>query len=165
MSRIPSLLFCALALAFPIAAQREPAPKRARGAKTPTIAFCKLIEQPRLYDNRVVRTEAISAVGMESQVLYDPRCSTAETRTWVVSAASVGESNREVSKVYYALLFDKENNRYPVGRSGRARAMLVGRFEASDKNGYGHLNQYRFQFVIMRIEKAERVADDVPYWP
>lgn len=141
-------------------------PKIAAEEKNPpTVAFCELIKHPELYDNRIVRTQAISAIGFESQVIYDPQCSTKETRVWAGSAESSVKSNEEAPKIYFALLYEKNPQRYPLGRSGRARATLVGRFEASKADGYGHLNQYRFQFGIMRIEKAEKVADDVPNWP
>jgi hypothetical protein len=160
------LLLCATALVVAgDAQQRRPKPRIKPSAKVPTVAFCKLITHPQLYDKRIVRTEAVSAIGMESQVLYDPQCSTAETRVWVIHDAAWEKQDKKLQAAYFALLFDENNNRIPRGRSGRARVVLTGRFEASNKNGYGHLNQYRFQFAIMGIEKVERVPEDVPYWP
>jgi hypothetical protein len=159
------LLLCALLLAVSVEAQRRRKPGIKPSSKTATIAFCELISHPELYDKRVVRTEAISAIGIESAVLYDPQCSTEETRTWVTHDAAWSKADKKLLMAYNALLFDENNGRVPRGHSGRARAVLIGRFEASDKNGYGHLNQYRFQFVIMGIEKVESVPEDVPNWP
>lgn len=159
------LLLCATALVVTGDAQRRHKPRIKPSSKVPTVAFCELISHPELYDKKVVRTEAISAVGIESQVLYDPQCSTAETRVWVTQDAAWEKADKKLQAAYLALLFDENNNRIPRGRSGRAKAVLTGRLEASNKNGYGHLNQYRFQFVIMGIEKVEKVPEDVPYWP
>ncbi len=159
------LLLCATPLVVTGDAQRKRKPGIKPSSKVPLVAFCELISHPKLYDKRIVRTEAISAVGVESQVLYDPQCSTAETRVWVTQDAAWEKADKKLQAAYLALLFDENNNRIPRGRSGRAKAVLIGRLEASNKNGYGHLNQYRFQFVIMGIEKVERVPEDVPYWP
>lgn len=160
---ISVLLLCATALAVGEDAQRRRKPKIK--SKVTTVAFCELISHPELYSKKIVRTEAISAIGIESQVLYDPQCSTKETRTWVTQDAAWEKADKKLQKAYFDLLFDENNNRIPRGRSGRAKVVLIGRLEASNKNGYGHLNQYRFQFVIMGIEKVERVPEDVPYWP
>lgn len=159
------LLLCATPLAVTGDAQRRHKPRIKPSSKVLTVAFCELISHPELYDKRVVRTEAISAIGVESQVLYDPQCSTAETRVWVIHDSAWEKADKKLQAAYFALLFDENNNRIPRGRSGRAKAVLIGRLEASNKDGYGHLNQYRFQFAIMGIEKVERVPEDVPYWP
>lgn len=159
------LLFCATMLVVTSYAQRRHKPRIKPSSKVPFVAFCELISHPELYDKRVVRTEAISAIGVESQVLYDPQCSTEETRVWVIHDPAWEKADKKLQAAYFALLFDENNNRIPLGHSGRAKAVLVGRLEASNKDGYGHLNQYRFQFAIMGIEKVERVPEDVPYWP
>ncbi|MBA2731972.1 MAG: hypothetical protein H0U54_03660 [Acidobacteria bacterium] len=162
---VGTLMLCAMALAASGEAQRKHKPGIKPSSKTLTVAFCDLIRHPELYNKKVVRTEAISAIGIESQVLYDPQCSTEETRTWVIHDPAWEKADKKLQAAYFALLFDKNNNRIPRGRSGRARVVLKGRLEASNKDGYGHLNQYRFQFAIMGIEKVERVPEDVPYWP
>lgn len=159
------LLLCATVFAATGQPQRKDKPRIKSASKTKTVAFCELIAHPELYDKRIVRTQVISAVGVESQVLYDPQCSTRETRTWATQGAAWSKADKKLQAAYLALLFDENNGRFPRGRSGRAKAILIGRFEASNKNGYGHLNQYRFQFSIMGIEKVEPVPADVPYWP
>jgi|GEM_PF-1969118 len=162
---IGTLLLCAFALPLTGDAQRRRKPKGRPTPATPTVAFCELIRHPQRYDNHVVRTEAISAIGVESAVLYDPQCSTAETRVWVTHDSAWSLADKKLQTAYNNLLYDENNGRIPRGHSGRARAVLVGRFEASNKDGYGHLNQYRFQFVIMNLEKVEKVGEDIPYWP
>jgi hypothetical protein len=165
-SVVSILLLCATLFAATIEAQRRRKPQIKPSSKTvTTVAFCELISHPQLYDKRVVRTEAISAIGVESAVLYDPQCSTDVSRTWVTNDAAWEKADKKLQTAYLDLLFDENNGRFPRGRSGRAKVVLIGRFEASNKNGYGHLNQYRFQFAIMGIEKVERVPEDVPYWP
>lgn len=160
-----ALLMCATVLAVSGDAQRRRRPPVKSPSKSQRVAFCELISHPERYDGRIIRTEAISAIGVESAVVYDPQCSTGETRTWVTHDAAWAKADKKLQTAYNNLLYDENNGRIPRGRSGRARAVLVGRFEASNKDGYGHLNQYRFQFVIMGIERVEKVADDVPYWP
>lgn len=163
---IGGLLLCAILFAATADAQRRRKPPIKPASKTvTTVAFCELISHPELYDKRVVRTQAISAIGVESAVLYDPQCSKEETRTWVTHDAAWEKADKKLQKAYLDLLFDENNGRFPRGHSGRAKAVLTGRFESSNKNGYGHLNQYRFQFAIMGIEKVESVPEDVPYWP
>ena len=164
-SIIGVLLLCAMVFAATGEAQRKRKPQVKPVSKTPTVAFCELIRHPERYDKRLVRTEAISAIGVESAVLYDPQCSTEGTRTWVTYDDGWEKADKKLQKAYLDLLYDENNGRIPRGHSGRAKVVLVGRFEASNKNGYGHLNQYRFQFSMMGIEKVERVPEDVPYWP
>jgi hypothetical protein len=162
---IGTLLLCVFAFPMTGNAQHRRKPKSRPILSTPTVAFCELVSHPQRYDKRVVRTEAISAIGIESAVLYDPQCSTEETRAWVTYDSAWSKTDQKLRTAYNNLLSDENNGRIPRGHSGRARAVLVGRFEASDKNGYGHLNQYRFQFVIMNLEKVEKVGEDIPYWP
>jgi hypothetical protein len=128
---------------------------------TPTVAFCDLVRDPNRHDGQVVRTEAIVAVGFEVAILYDPKCGDSEKRAWYDFDQSSYQPDEKGWKSLRELLFpaSKERARH---YSGRAKATMVGRFDASDKNGYGHLNQYHFQFTIMRVERAEAVPSDVP---
>ena len=127
----------------------------------PTVAFCDLVRDPARYDGKVVHTEAIVAVGFEVGIIYDPKCGDSEKRVWYDFDMSTYNENEKGWKALRQLLFPKSEEQH--GRyTGRAKATMIGRFDASDKNGYGHLNQYHFKFTIKRVERAEAVPSSVP---
>jgi len=162
---ILAVLLCSLVLALlacstqtarsniPAGGEKQPADN------PPTVAFCDLVGDPGRYDGKVVRTQAIISVGFEVAIVYDPKCGDREKRAWYDFDQSTYEPEEKGWKALRNLLFSKEGK----GRSrNRARTMMVGRLNGSNQNGYGHLNQYHYQFTIMHIDKAEAVADDVP---
>jgi len=79
--------------------------------------------------------------------------------------------NATVEAPKWTLKFENDQARevleplLPVGkgRTGRANATVVGRFEGPNKEGYGHLNSLPFRFVIIAVEKAGAVPPDVPW--
>lgn len=120
-----------------------------------TVAFCDLVSSPQLYNQKIVRTEAIAAVmTFEVALLYDPKCNRKDA--WM----DYEYDNDQASEVTDALL------RRNFGRNETRRAYVtaVGRFNGPSKEGYGHLNSFRLHFVVMTVEKAEAVPPDVP-WP
>lgn len=116
---------------------------------TPTVALCELVHNPKQFDNKTVRTQAIFFVDSESQALYDPACDNKDTAMWAEYDVSYTFSDEEVKRKLSNLLCQTK----PCP-SGEAHVTIVGRFEDSNGNGYGHLNGYRFRFVIMRVEQA-----------
>ena len=119
------------------------------------VSFCDLASNPDQYNQKVVRTDAIAAVmTFEVAFLYDPKCNTKDA--WI----DYEFENDQAFEVTDSLLsrdFGKNTIR-------RAHLTLVGRLRGPSKEGYGHLNTHRLQFLIMAVEKAEPVASDVP-WP
>lgn len=130
-------------------------------ADPPTVAFCDLVGDPNRYDGKVVRTQAVVAVGFEVGIVYDPKCGDREKRAWYDFDQATYQPDEKGWKALRGLLFPESKEGSGHYR-GRARATMVGRFDASAKNGYGHLNQYHFLFTIMRVEKAEAVPSDLP---
>jgi hypothetical protein len=128
---------------------------------TPAVDFCDLVRSPSRYDGKVVRTEAIVAVGFEIAIVYDPKCGDHNKRAWYTFDESSYQPDEKGWKSLRELLFPSSNQR-SGHYNGRAKATMVGRFDASDKNGYGHMNSCRFQFTIMRVERVQAVPSDVP---
>lgn len=48
------------------------------------------------------------------------------------------------------------------GKISKANVTIVGRFYGPNKEGYGHLNGYRFEFLIMKAEEAEPTPSEEP---
>lgn len=122
------------------------------------ISFCDLVHNPDLYNQRVVRTEATMVIGYEQSYLYDLACNSRATWSWVESDYPYGSSS-EAQKLLDNLLNQKE-----AQGAGRAKVTIVGRFDASPGKRYGHLDQFRSQFTIMRVERVEPVVTALP-WP
>lgn len=122
------------------------------------ISFCDLVRQPNLYNQRVVRTEAIMIVGYEQSYLYDPACNSADTWSW----AERGETYKSIPET--EALLDSLLNQEDGQGARRARVTIVGRLDASPGKRYGHLDQFRSQFLITHIERVEQLAGNVP-WP
>lgn len=49
--------------------------------KAPTVSFCELVKHPELYQNKVIRTQAIFHGDRENEMLYDSRCPDKDTFT------------------------------------------------------------------------------------
>lgn len=138
-----------------------------------TIAFCEVVQNPDSYDGRKIRVRAILDVGPEQQRLYDPECMGDKTSTWVEFDGAHKQSSAEVRQQLEKIL----------DADGRAFVVVVGRFDGPRKfevpegidpklaeflkqanSRYGHLNGYRFQFVIVSVEQVEPVPADVPWF-
>src|SRR5215204_593479 len=53
-----------------------------------SVIFCDLISSPELYNNKIVRTQAIAVATSELSFLYDPQCNRDEPWTTCNSTAS-----------------------------------------------------------------------------
>lgn len=115
----------------------------------PTVGFCDLVDNPEKHNNQVVRTTAIFYRDRENSVLYSAQCNDTKKDAWADFDPSNDYSEESVKKNFNdALCISK-----PCP-SGKATVIVVGRFEGPSQEGYGHLNGYRFRFVIMRIVSA-----------
>lgn len=122
-------------------------------AKAPLVGFCELINKPEQYNDKVVRTEAILYSDRENGALYSSECNDTKKDTWADFDASYDYSEESVKNKFKEVLCP----RAPCP-SGKAKVTVVGRFEGPSQQGYGHLNAYRFRFLIMRIIIAETVS-------
>lgn len=124
--------------------------------QAPTVAFCQLVNNPAQFNGKLVRTQAIFYADAENEVLYDLMCEDERSLTWVSYDASYVYSDKNVKKRFEDLLCLTS----PCP-SGKVNTVVVGRFEGPSEKGYGHLNGYRYQFVIMRMEQAEPIVSSM----
>lgn len=121
------------------------------GAEAPTVAFCDLIKQPELYDQKIVRLQATYRYGFEWSELYCADCLEGG-RVWVDFDDSFeSRTNPKVAK--------KINGNEDRGRT--VSVVAAGKFYGSGGN-YGHLGRYEFRFVMSRLEKAKVILKDSP---
>lgn len=126
-------------------------PKHSAVTEVPTIAYCDLIRNPELYDQKTVRVRAIYRYGSEWSELYCLECLNAG-QTWVDFDNSF--KSRTPSSVVRKL---GDN-----GFKGRTVSIVaVGKFYGSS-GGYGHMNGYRFKFEVNSVENAEIILSDSP---
>jgi hypothetical protein len=119
----------------------------------PTVSFCELVKHPELYQQKVIRIQAILHGDRENQMLYDSDCPDEDSFSWVVFDPAYANTDESIKIGLAEALRPK-----PPNMEGKARVTAVGRFEGPNSNGFGHLNGYRFQFSIMRIEQANEMA-------
>ena len=119
----------------------------------PTITFCQLVSHPDQFNNKIVRTEAVFHVNLESQVLYNPSCYSEDKTMWVEFSNSYTYSNDEIKNTFDRLLCQTK----PCPTRS-VRVTVVGRFERTSDVDYDHLNGYQLNFEVLRIEKVEAVA-------
>jgi len=117
------------------------------------VKFCELVGKPEQYRNKTFRTEAIFYADHENTALYSTECLEAGKYVWTDFDPSYQYSNESVKQKFNELRCPQR----PCP-SGKAKLSVVGRFEGPIQQGYGHLNAYRFRFVIMRIISAEAVS-------
>lgn len=116
-----------------------------------TVDYCDLLRKPELYDQKVVRIQAIYRYGYEWSELYCPDCLT-EGRTWV----DFDELSETCTKSEVAKKIDDN------GFKGRtASVLIVGKFYGSG-SGYGHMNAYQFKFLASCVEQAKVILNDSP---
>lgn len=110
----------------------------------PVIPYCDLVRNSSNYDNQIIRVRGIYYFNMENSALENPACRSQDAWTWVVAEPY---SN-----------FDRSSE--PLKRNQPAQVVFLGRFFGPDKQGYGHLNGYRFKLSVMRVEEMKPLAPD-----
>lgn len=162
------LTCCVLAAALGVAscARHVPVPSFKE------VPFCLLSQEFETYDHEVVRTKAIYTTGPEAIALSDVSCSGTDHDAWVEISPDVKKSSpRQAMHDLYRL----------VASHSRAQVVVVGEFAGPKEvtippgtapgvadlmrranSRYGHLNGWRFQFTILRVEQAQEVPPDAP---
>jgi hypothetical protein len=119
-------------------------------ANAPAVELCDLIRSPDRYDGQVVRTQAVYFRNMENQRLEDPACNTENAFVWVEFEPSYVYTDKSLEKRLQETLCPSVP--CPIGR---ARVTMVGRFEGPQHGPFGHLDDYRFRFSVIRLEAVE----------
>ena len=117
----------------------------------PTVSLCELLANPRSYDVKVVRVEAIFIANHGDRSLYDQSCITMEPMVGVeLDAALQFEPGGNVDKAFYDLIEQASEN-----KTASARMTMVGRFEGPNFLKDGRQSRFQHQLVLMKLEKAE----------
>jgi hypothetical protein len=129
----------------------NPKPIPCAATKIPTVAYCDLIRNPELYDQKVIRVKAIYRYGYEWSELYCGDC-LKEGQTWV----DFDESFESCTKPDVAKKLGDN------GFKGRTvSVVMIGKFHGSG-GGYGHMNAYRFRLLVSCVEQAKIILNDSP---
>lgn len=150
-----SLLTCAVSLIGCIETQptiTAPSSEMVSIPVTEEIEFvplCTIVGNPNAYDGKRVRTRASIVVDLEVAYLYDTVCRGESTRVHI-------EFGNEQSSEKLELLLGA----FVRGEARGAVATFTGRFENSNKGGYGHLDSFAFQFVITDVEEGRSMSPD-----
>jgi hypothetical protein len=165
---------CALA-ALAVASQSAPRQQGTGPLTIEEISLCRLTQDWRKYDHKIVRIKAIYDTGNETSEVYDPACPTSDHTAWValLPYGSPSPISPELKEQLNELL----------KHSSRARITVVGEFDGPKKvdvspalspeaadaqratnSRYGHRNQWEFQFVFSKVEKVDPVPSGVT-WP
>jgi hypothetical protein len=116
-----------------------------------TVAFCDLIRNPKVHDQKTVRIKAIYRYGYEWSELYCLDCIDAG-KVWVELDDSFA-TNTDIK-----LAKRIGDNGFP-GRT--VSIVAVGEFYGTG-GGYGHQGSYRYKFRITRLEQASILLNDSP---
>ena len=128
--------------------------------KIPTVSYCELIRHPSRYNHKMVRVKANLFGGMEVSAFEDFQCNE-DRSVWVeFDDAYKSCTTQETYKAFRSIFHGSES----FG-SHKAEIVAVGRFEAAKKfkntpyafgnSGFGHLNQYPYQFTVRCLEQME----------
>ena len=135
----------------------------------PTVSYCDLVNHPDLYNGRTVRVQAV-IVGGESVPLYDSKYFH-DAECMATSHLSLAEFDRSGDSCPEVLeRLDTILRRRELGHKvTRASVVVVARFDGLNpddwRNGINRYNYrgYNSKLTILRVEGAERTADDVPW--
>lgn len=146
--------------------QKTPASKR--------VAYCSILAQSAKYDHRILKTEGIYGTGMEFSGFYSLSCPEWRKVSWVDYSDGLRKHTSPALFKRMERLLDAD---------GRARVVAVLKFDGpkpvkippgtppaiaasmrATNSRYGHMNQFNYRVVLLRIINAESVPSDAP-WP
>lgn len=120
----------------------------------PTVSLCELVNDPERYKDKFIRVQAIAITLHESQYIYDSSCYKKNALTWL-------DFGNDES---YEVLNEKLRALQEPGKPKRLCITALGRFDGPAKEGFGHLGQFKYRFVIEAVEDSKSVPDEIP-WP
>jgi hypothetical protein len=141
--------------------QKNPTPQASALKIT---AFCDLTRDMTRYSQQLVRTQAIlvssrtALVDAGETYLYHPSCRD-ENKLVLVEYDPAYSPSTSIQTILEQVLSAQSTKMH-----GRARVTIVGRFDASSEQGYGHLGGFRARLSITNLEKVESVPQTVR-WP
>ena len=123
----------------------------------PTVDFCDLTVHPKLYVGKLVRVKATFIWWWESSYLYDSQCETSQKKIHNGLDCSGGAECERLGKEVYDYFREAEIP-HTIGPAYRSDLTIIGRLVGPKKPGFGHLNSFRFEFRIRKVELASPVV-------
>ena len=125
-------------------------PNKAEPADVPTVNFCDFTIHPRRYAGKLVRVKATLVSLWESSYLYNPACETDKKK---IHDGLDCSNDRDCEQVGDAVRREIERVGKPAEYdSYKADLILIGRLVGPSHIGFGHLNGFKYEFRIRRIE-------------
>jgi hypothetical protein len=117
----------------------------------PTIDFCEMVKNPKLYFDKAVRLTATFEQATEAQYLSDDKCPLSHDDQIGVGYATVSEEQNAARRNIISKLRLAEYG-------GRARVMATGMLRNSSRRAFAW---YQYRFDIISVEELSHVI--VPY--
>jgi hypothetical protein len=130
--------------------------------RVPTVDFCDLTIHPERYTEKLVRVKASLVSWWESSYLYNVRCETAEKKIHNALNCSGDEDCQRLGKEVYGYINPRERAD-SHGYASRAYVTIIGRLIGPSEAGFGHLNGFKFEFRIRKVEAASPMPRNIPY--
>lgn len=147
----------------------KPSSPRAQ-AEVPTVGYCELLREPASYDKKVIRVKALYVAGFEVTAFEHPSWDK-DRSTWVEFDQSESScTDKRVRKAFNAIFNPPRKRKkgvYEIPGPARAEMIVVGRFEGPRPGitvgtegrriltGHGHLNAYKYKFVVQCVEQVK----------
>jgi hypothetical protein len=112
----------------------------------PTVKFCELLKNPRLYEGKLVRTDAaFRRYGEEVVEFFCPDC------------LKEGRVDFDIDQEAYESC-TKPRVREKIQRGPVLSVSMTGKlYVAKAGEGFGHFGQYRYKFLVSCVERADVV--------
>jgi hypothetical protein len=150
------------------------AQKKSEAVDAPTVAYCDVVHDPASFDGRIVRVRAVYFVGFEGSLFRDKNCDS--NPSWVkFDPAFEKATNSKVRKRFRRMADASPVKTRDGGISHPVKSvevLVVALFEGvkptyklGNRNlstGFGHLNAFDYQFIVLSIEEAKAVTESAP---
>lgn len=113
----------------------------------PSISYCALLKNPKLYSGKTVRIKAVWQFGFETTSLQDRQCID-QPKAWL-----------EFADEKQLCPETKKNRTLPKQSDKEADVTVTGRLYGSGR--YGHLGDYQFKFVVECMENIKVTSSDL----
>jgi len=114
-------------------------------------SFCDIVSNPDKYNGSLIQTRTTLAASFENAFAYDLNCYDKKNLVWY-------ETDNEKAEASLRNFLEIK-----IHETKRADVTFVGIFQ-HDADGFGHLNGFRFRFIINDVKEINIIPQDVP-WP
>src|SRR4030095_10683584 len=136
---------------------------RVTSASIPMVKFCELTSNPEKYVDKLIRTEANYIVWWESSYLYGDQCIDDDHKihnNWDCNGNDK-ECQSKFQIEWQKLEPFMRSKKSSIQETSRVKAVFVGQLVGPGR--YGHLDGFRYEFRIMRVERITAIPDSVSW--